>query len=307
MSGSDKISNSFEVVITCPVCGSRKRVKLYKIEYTSNEVIEVLDIVDTSEIFLYKCVICNHHFASPVIKQELLNKYYLTSNNEYYNKHVVPVNNRSLQNENIVKDIEKVKNGGDILEIGCGYGFLLNTFNSDKWNRYGIEPTPLAVKYAAETFNLKIHQGVLEPGLFDNKKFDVILLFDVIEHLPEPNEFLNMIRKSLKHDGALVIGTGNISSFNAVIGGPIWNYFCTYLHISFFSEKSIRYLLEKNNFDIFKIYKRSYLGTNRDNLKILLRNIIKALLNRVFSVGKNFRILNSFDHMVVIAKNSKQS
>ena len=82
----------------------------------------------------------------------------------------------------------------NILDIGCGAGFFLNIANERGWNCHGMEILPEYIKYAQENFALKqIRLESLDGSLsYDANTFDVITLWDLIEHLRNP---LNSLQK----------------------------------------------------------------------------------------------------------------
>lgn len=302
------MKNIFEE-ISCPVCGSKNSKKKFKFSYYSNNTLSIIGYTDTKpDLFLNECKSCFHHYANPQIKSNYLDKYYSEYNSEYYNLEAVPSNHLSREHKLIYKKIDKVSKGGKILEIGCGFGFLLNEFPDSKWEKYGLEPSKFASNFAKKSFNIKIHNGFLNFDTFKSHSFDVIIFFDLIEHLKYPNEFIKLIKHYLKPKGIIVFGTGNISSINAKLSRKLWSYFSSWEHISFFSSSSVKYFFNLNDIRLMKIKKVSYRGSNILNLKymienilvIRLKNIIKLMLNQfrrnkyIYSYYKL-----TFDHMIV--------
>ncbi len=297
-----EIGKGYLSIDSCPVCSNIKINWQFDFEYTSEDVLKGLGIQEKPQIALYKCDNCGHRFSSPIIHPNLLDKYYSSLNKEYYPQDTIPVNNRQADNEFVVRKIERIKKSGKVLEIGSGYGFLLQTFNPNNWQCIGIDPSQEAVEFGKNHLNLNLLNTYLSKDTFKGEQFDVILMFDVLEHLVAPNEMMELVNYYLKDDGLLVLGTGNITSLNALIGRSRWNYFCTYLHISFFSLSSIKNFLNINNFEEVASYRKSYMGSFSDNLKIFIRNIFKALIIFVAKPKKPYRIINAFDHMVVISR-----
>ena len=97
-----------------------------------------------------------------------------------------------------------------MLDIGCGGGFFLKAAEERGWEPHGIDIVPGFVEFAQKELQLKnVHRRSLEELEYDRHFFDVIVLWDLIEHLPHPVNFLKTINRLLRPDGLLVIWTPN--------------------------------------------------------------------------------------------------
>tara|TARA_B100000989_G_C19529422_1_gene468781 strand:+ start:520 stop:1266 length:747 start_codon:yes stop_codon:yes gene_type:complete len=182
-----------------------------------------------------------------------------TSFDNYYRNVVDPDGKvRDLKNEKFkkIKDfkiildyLKKSKNGGDILDIGCGYGWMLSQLNKKKFKTYGVEINS-DCRIIAER-NMHYYANDLKE--FKNKKFDYISLIHVIEHLKNPVNFIDKIKKRLKKGGTFIIETPDFDSAM----GRMYNFKFRLLHdsthISLFSLDSLKRLLRDKGFHITKI------------------------------------------------------
>ncbi|MRT15433.1 class I SAM-dependent methyltransferase [Vitellibacter sp. q18] len=137
---------------------------------------------------------------------------------------------------------------GSVLDIGAGTGDFLKYAKSKGWDIYGVEPNNKASSLAFD-------KGVaLEPNLedFECKKFDVITLWHVLEHLPDLEENISKITSMLKPNGSLIIAVPNFRSYDAYYYGKYWAAFDVPRHLWHFSRESIN-LLFSSNFTIEKI------------------------------------------------------
>lgn len=139
---------------------------------------------------------------------------------------------------------------GNLLDIGCGAGFFLNCAQERGWNCHGIEILPEYVKYAQENFSLgNIRLESLDESLaFDANTFDVITLWDLIEHLRNPMKSLKRIHHVMKPAGLLIIWTPNVK--NAVFLQEKWTGYKILQHFYFFSNDSLNKMLKKTGFKI---------------------------------------------------------
>jgi len=139
---------------------------------------------------------------------------------------------------------------GNLLDIGCGAGFFLNCAKERGWNCHGLEILPEYIKYARENFALEnIRLESLDESLtYDANTFDVITLWDLIEHLRNPLDCLKKIHQVLKPGGLLVMWTPNVK--NAIFLKEDWTGYKILQHFYFFSGDSLNNMLEKAGFKV---------------------------------------------------------
>jgi 2-polyprenyl-3-methyl-5-hydroxy-6-metoxy-1,4-benzoquinol methylase len=139
----------------------------------------------------------------------------------------------------ICRHIEK----GKVLDVGCSGGFFLNKFNSDKWERYGVEISKDAAKHACDTFGIPVLVGnVLD---IKNESYDLIMMRGVIEHFKNPIKILEACSKLLKPGGRLFItATPNGNAFAFDVYREKWQLFTPLEHIHFFSVNNLSSVLE---------------------------------------------------------------
>ncbi len=147
-----------------------------------------------------------------------------------------------------LKIIEKSKpEKGKILDIGCSYGFFLEVAKKRGWDVYGIEINPITGGYAKDKFGDKILIGKLENSYFDTYSFDVITLWDVVEHVVDPVNFLQSTKRYLKPSGIICIQVPNIDSYIAKIKNKNWDWLTPGDHLYFFSPETLQKTLELAN------------------------------------------------------------
>ena len=140
-----------------------------------------------------------------------------------------------------VEYIRKFRRGGRLLEIGCAYGFFLEEARRF-YDVGGIEIAEGAVGFCRER-GLSVIGGVAEEAtLAQFGMLDVIVLLDVIEHLPDPHSTLAFCKRHLNPGGVIVITTGDFSSLYARLAGRNWRLMTPPQHLWFFTPESIRRL-----------------------------------------------------------------
>lgn len=138
--------------------------------------------------------------------------------------------------------IRRRKPNGRLLEIGCAYGFFLDEARQAGFEVSGIELAETAAAHARRR-GLNVATGLLDEATL--KPFgavDVIVLLDVIEHLPEPRDALALCAKHLRPGGIIVLTTGDFGSLTARSTGAHWRLMTPPQHLWFFNQDSIRHL-----------------------------------------------------------------
>ncbi len=107
--------------------------------------------------------------------------------------------------------IEALCSGRDLLDVGCYAGFFLDQARSRGWQVEGVEPSKWAADHATSMFGVDVFHGPIESYATD-RRFDVVTLWDVFEHLSDPVAVLGSIHRLLKPDGLLVFVTHNLDA-----------------------------------------------------------------------------------------------
>jgi 2-polyprenyl-3-methyl-5-hydroxy-6-metoxy-1,4-benzoquinol methylase len=139
-----------------------------------------------------------------------------------------------------------------LLDIGCGTGDFLATAQNDNWKITGIEPN----KNARQIANSKTNNSVFEIEYLETLKensFDVITLWHVLEHLPELELHIKLLKHLLKPNGTLVIAVPNFKSYDAKHYENFWAAYDVPRHLWHFSKTSITELFKKENIKLIKI------------------------------------------------------
>jgi len=145
-----------------------------------------------------------------------------------------------------------------LLDVGCSSGAFLNSAIKLGFRAEGVEPAPKAAA-TAQAAGLKVRQGLLHEAGYADEQFDAITLFEVIEHLQQPQELLRECRRILRPGGILLIGTGNAGSWSMSAMGARWEYLHIEKHgghVSFFNPGSIASLAHRTGFSVAAIHTR---------------------------------------------------
>ncbi len=143
-----------------------------------------------------------------------------------------------------LRAVERFQQGGKLLEVGCGTGlFLEEALRSGHWDVVGIEPSEYAANYARENLKVPIYQNLFGEVDLPEKSFDVIVMWNVVEHLAHPVEDLKYARRLLKDNGWLIFAVPNLESLEARVSGKYWVGWDLPRHLYIFPRKTLKDIL----------------------------------------------------------------
>jgi SAM-dependent methyltransferase len=143
-----------------------------------------------------------------------------------------------------------------LLELGSAYGFFLD--EASKYFRcLGVEVSKAAADHSRERGHRIINDVLSESTLPDIGKVDVVAMFDVVEHLPDPVATFKLIDRCLNPGGLVVLTTGDIDSLSARLFGKRWRLMTPPQHTFFFSRDTLHTIFEKMNYRL-EVVKRPW-------------------------------------------------
>ena len=144
-----------------------------------------------------------------------------------------------------------LKKNANVLDLGCGFGYFLKYLKSKKISYKGIEPSNETANFCRNKLSLNVVSTKLEGE--KNNFYNLITLFDVLEHLKDPCKYFKIINRKLKKNAYCVAYTPNIHSLSYALIGSEQNTMLPFEHLVFFNNKSLNYLAKKTGFKITKI------------------------------------------------------
>jgi predicted TPR repeat methyltransferase len=138
-----------------------------------------------------------------------------------------------------------------LLDYGCGLGFFLDAAYEFGFDVEGVEFNRWAVGYIRSRYRYLVH-GPDDPK--PAEQYDVITMFDVIEHLREPFQMLDAVHGMLADDGLLVVSTMDCTSVTSrLMGKRLEDFRRIREHLFFFDRANLSSILGKHGFDVLKV------------------------------------------------------
>ena len=216
-----------------------------------------------------RCKNCNLIYMNPMEKVSKTNEYYSKAKNT----HAPTIRECYLRTaKSQVRLIQKYAGGTNLLDIGCAQGFFLFSASKAGYTTKGIEISQDAVAYAIKEFGLDVEAKPFEELRFPENHFDVVTLWQVLEHVPYPLMMLKEVHRILKPGGLVVASTPNIGGIPAKILRKRW-WDIKRLHLNQFTTRTLADILQNAGFKNMSAV--SYRGFV--SLSILLTMTLKYL------------------------------
>jgi len=236
--------------ITCPICGASRFTELFR---------------QADESFAH-CE-CGLVFINP---RPVIASVQQTYDSHYSEHYVAKAEKKLRRAERWVRRIRRTYvSTGRWLDVGCSAGFVVKAAKDQGFEAYGIDLEPAAVRHARNALGLNnVACGVLEEQTFIAASFNVISLYDVIEHVPDLNATVAQLKALLHPRGVIEIRTPDVGHFRVPRDLSRWNEIKPSEHLYYFKRDTLARLLRKHGLKI--VQKRISL---KPGLKVYVQHI----------------------------------
>jgi len=174
-----------------------------------------------------------------------------------------------------------------LLDVGCATGVFLSMMKKKGWDVEGVEISEELASYVRMNFSIKTHTKDLTREKLISEPFHVITLFDVIEHIPDPNLMISACKSLLAPGGILLMRTPTEDGLLRGIAKTIYrmslkkiefpmHWFYSFEHIHSFSLNTLSAILEKHGFSVIKVFREEE-SLGRINIPRHIRAIMQSV------------------------------
>jgi len=139
---------------------------------------------------------------------------------------------------------------GRLLDFGCAFGLFLKVAVDAGWEAIGYERSAWAADYGRRHYGVTIQSGDGDREAFDPCSFDIVTMWDVLEHLEDPRAVVRSVASWLKPGGVLALNTIDNGSVGARLAGEHWRHIAPPHHLQYFTRASLTGLLRDNGFRV---------------------------------------------------------
>jgi 2-polyprenyl-3-methyl-5-hydroxy-6-metoxy-1,4-benzoquinol methylase len=242
--------------VACDLCGSDR----YKVRFAStlqgDKGGDVSAFRCTNSGYgqhhtIVECLACGLVYANPRYDSgEMLARYEAVEDPLYVEER----EGRVLTFERHLSPLEAIMPPGNhrrLLDVGCHIGVFVEIAARHGWDAWGVEPSHWAVTQARKE-GLQVVEGTMATADFVEASFDVITMWDVIEHLEHPSVEVAQAYHLLKPDGLLVAHTMDLNSLFARLMGDRWPWLME-MHLYYFTRHTLSRLMEQAGFRVLAI------------------------------------------------------
>jgi glycosyltransferase involved in cell wall biosynthesis/SAM-dependent methyltransferase len=238
----------------CSSCGDRVLAMKYRskrgnIETDDSASFKCTSVGARSSPPVYKCLNCGlDQVPASLVPAELELLYEEVVDNEY-------LKNIEVRRHTFRRCIDRMapwlpEIPGSMLEVGAYCGLFLKEATGRGWYATGVEPSHWASRYAREVAGMSVHTGFLEENRGKlPKQFDVVVSWDVLEHVRNPVQFIRECGEFLPAGGIFFFSTLDTSNWLPRLLGRGWPWLID-MHIQYFDIQSIRDVLRRAGFEL---------------------------------------------------------
>ena len=265
--------SGWKKVFRCPVCGSNKK-KLFLVKFKQN---------------IFECQKCFTGYIEFVPR----NFDVLYNNQEQYLHHQKAYEKtRKYRIERFGKErlklLQQFKKKGNLIDIGCGNGWFLESVK-DNYNVHGLEMNSSLAKFTSQKLSIDVFENYTK---IKKNFYDIITLFDVIEHVEKPFDYIAYLGKFLKINGMILIFTPNKKSVAFLCMREDQNLICPPFHVTYLQRESFSFI-PKN----FKMIFSQTRGLDIADIFAFERDNKKKILNSEQDIYKNLDKQNEIDFL----------
>jgi 2-polyprenyl-3-methyl-5-hydroxy-6-metoxy-1,4-benzoquinol methylase len=213
-----------------------------------------------------ECAVCGLVYVTPRLQGEALravyDEGYWKSSNPKHRGYADYASESALYLKTFGKRMALVRRHlppkARILDVGCAAGYFLRVAQREGHDVHGVEMSAAIAGEAQKALGgERVHVGTLDEAIAAKghapASFDLVTLWDVIEHVPDPQSLLRTIRGLIKPGGTLLLETQNVASRWARLLGRRWHHFKHDEHLYHFKPATIRRLLADCGFETLEL------------------------------------------------------
>lgn len=209
------------------------------------------DYITGDRFRVEQCANCGLAFTQPRPSPAELGKYYPATYHGGGSKRfpaIVEGLQRALYRRRAVAVERMLGKKGAVLDIGCGPGFLLREFRERGWTVHGTEFSETSAAHARDILKLPVSVG--ETSALPRAGFDAVVMWHVLEHMPDPERMIAEVARLLPPGGVFLCAVPNFGGVEARVARDKWFHLDVPRHLSHFTVDALTSLLAVHGFTV---------------------------------------------------------
>jgi SAM-dependent methyltransferase len=280
--------------VPCNLCGSNDLETVYDAREDLERDRDLADKFRASgdellTLPLVRCRACSLLFVNPRYRASDMLEGYAAGDDPVY---VSQMDARVRTFAGTVAGITRLRpSRGRILDVGTAAGAFLKAATDAGWEATGIEPNGWLAAWGRDRYGVDIRVGSIDDVHLPSRHYDVVTLWDVIEHTPDPMHVLRRVHELLVPGGLLIVNYPDIGSWIGRVMGRRWPFLSS-VHLYYFTRPTIRVALDKAGFDTLAMkphYQRLKLGYIAERGSVVSEGLSNASVRVVSALGLSGR------------------
>jgi 2-polyprenyl-3-methyl-5-hydroxy-6-metoxy-1,4-benzoquinol methylase len=246
--------------VKCPACSSAEYETIQPASYpddlSKEQVLKIYSASSDHVLFdaLVRCKQCSLVYLNPRIRASLIVQSYSDAEDPTF------VQQNAERIATFKKNLLRLgkrygitpQTAKRVLDVGCAGGAFPKAATDLGFEAIGVEPSRWLAEQGRKLYGLDVRSGLLQDQKFEDASFDLVSLWDVIEHLSNPREVMADIRRLLRPRGYLIVNYPDYGSLARIVLGRKWPMLLSG-HLTYFTPATIRSFLENNGFEVVEI------------------------------------------------------
>lgn len=243
--------------IDCPNCASGRHHTLRPASYPANisrtELLKAYSASSDHMLFdaLVQCDDCALVYLNPRIRKDLIIESYSNATDPTFiaqNEERIATFKKSLLRLRERHGITP-QTARRVLDVGCAGGAFPKAAHDLGFDAIGVEPSKWLAEQGRKLYGLDLRSGLLQEQDFPDQSFDLICLWDVIEHLPDAHDVVRHIHRLLRPGGYFVVNCPDYGSLARKVLGDKWPMLLS-VHLIYFTKATITDFLRRDSFEV---------------------------------------------------------
>lgn len=240
--------------VPCNLCGADDYEVIYPPRYELAKPEEITSTFRSSgdEVLLdqlVQCKRCGLQYLNPRLRSDVVIEGYSSGSDEMFVSQAAGRERTFAKSLRMIERLRPMR--GRLLDVGTAGGSFLAVAKKAGWDVAGCEPNRWMCEWASEHYGLPVVPGTIFDMKLAPNSFDVVTLWDVLEHTPDPNATLRECRRVLEPNGMLVVNYPDIESLVSHLMGRKWVFLLS-VHLYYFTGKTLPRMLEELGFRVVR-------------------------------------------------------